>query len=75
MKLTIWRDGDKLVGQCRGEKVFKGVFDIYPESDTNFFDKFVYTQYTFIKNDQAEVTAVIHRQMGQPDCEGRKLKD
>jgi D-alanyl-D-alanine-carboxypeptidase/D-alanyl-D-alanine-endopeptidase len=75
MKLTIWRDGDKLTGQGRGEKVFKGVFDIYPESETNFFDKFVYARFMFIKNDKGEVTVVIRRQMGQPDSEGRKLKD
>jgi hypothetical protein len=49
-------------------------FDIYPESETNFFLKFDGAQLTFIKNDKGEVTAVIHHMDGRPDLEGKKLK-
>jgi hypothetical protein len=30
---------------------------------------------TFIKNDQGEVTAIIHHMAGRPDSEGKKLKN
>jgi CubicO group peptidase (beta-lactamase class C family) len=75
MKLTIWREGDQLVGQAWGKDVLQGAVDIYPESETNFFLKIVGTQLTFIKNDKGEVTAVIHHYPGFPDCEGKKLKN
>jgi hypothetical protein len=74
-KLTIWREGDQLVGQARGKDAISGAFDIYPESETNFFLKFNGAQLTFIKNDKGEVTAVIvHHPAGFPDREGKKLK-
>jgi CubicO group peptidase (beta-lactamase class C family) len=74
MKLTIWREGDQLVGQAWGKNVLQGAFDIYPESETNFFLKIDGAQLTFIKNEKGEVTAVIHHMAGLPDCEGKKLK-
>ena len=74
MKLTIWREGDQLVGQAWGKNVLQGAFDIYPESETNFFLKIDGAQLTFIKNDKGEVTAVIHHYPGFPDIEGKKLK-
>jgi CubicO group peptidase (beta-lactamase class C family) len=75
MKLTIWREGDQLVAQSWGKDVLQGAFDIYPESETNFFIKIDGAQLTFIKNDKGEVTAVIHHQAGYPDSEGKKLKN
>ena len=77
MKLTIWREGDQLVGQAwgAGENFLHGAFDIYPESETNFFDKIICAQLTFIKNDKGEVTSVIHHAAGVPDSVGKKLKD
>jgi acetyl esterase/lipase len=77
MKLTIWREGDQLVSQGWGENVLQGAFHIYPESETNFFLKVSDAQFTFIKDDKGEVTAVIHHsfQAGVPDCEGKKLKN
>jgi len=75
VKLTISREGDQLVGQAWGENVLKGAFDIYPESETNFFLKIDGAQLTFIKNDKGEVTEVIHHMEGRPDSEGKKLKD
>ena len=75
MKLTIWREGDHLVGQAWGEKVPTGIFDIYPESETNFFPKTIdWLQLTFIKNDKGEVTSVINHYPGFQDCEEKKLK-
>jgi hypothetical protein len=75
IKVTIWREGDQLVGQAWGKDVPQGAFDIYPESETNFFIKFDGVQLTFIKNGKGEVTAVIHHQAGCPDNEGKKLKN
>ena len=74
-KLTISREGDQLVWQAWGEYATPGAIDIYPESETNFFIKLNGAQLTFIKNDQGEVTAVIHHLPGLPDCEGKKLKN
>jgi hypothetical protein len=75
MKLTIWREGDHLVGQAWGEKVPTGIFDIYPESETNFFPKTIdWLQLTFIKNDKGEVTSVHYHLVWCPDIEGKKLK-
>jgi CubicO group peptidase (beta-lactamase class C family) len=75
MKLTIRRERGRLVGQYWGKNVPPGAFDIYPELETNFFIKFNGAQLTFLKNDQGEVTAVIHRIAGLPASEGKKLKN
>ena len=76
MKLTIWREEDHLVGQAWGEKVPTGIFDIYPESETNFFPKTIdWLQLTFIKNDKGEVTSVHYHLVWCPDIEGKKLKE
>ena len=75
VKLTIWREGDKLVLQAWGGNVLQGRFEIYPESETSFFDKITGAQMTFNKNDKGEVTAVLHHQAGYPDSEGKKLKN
>ena len=74
MKLTIWRQGDQLVGQAWGKDVREGDFDIYPESETNFFLPVDGAQLTFIKNNKGEVTAVTHHYPGLPDIVGKKLK-
>jgi hypothetical protein len=73
--LCIWREGDKLVGGARGSNTIRGAFDIYPESETNFFLRLDGTQLTFIKNAEGQIAAVIRRKNGQPDCEGRKLPE
>ena len=68
-KVTIWREGGQLVGQVQGENTIQGAFNIYPASETNFFIKLDGAQLTFIKNDQGQVTSVIHHssQAGVPD--------
>jgi CubicO group peptidase (beta-lactamase class C family) len=75
VKLTIWRQGDQLVGRALGKNGGGGEFDIYPESETTFFLKINGAQLTFIKNDQGEVTAVIHHIAGLPNSEGKKLNN
>jgi hypothetical protein len=75
VKLTIRRQQNQLVGECSGENARVGAFNIYPTSETNFFDK-IDSRFTFIKNDHGEVTAVVRHLDGWPewDWEGKKLK-
>ena len=70
LKVTIGREGDQLFWQ-EG----RVVINLYPESETNFFDKIAGAQLTFIKNEKGEVTAVIHHYPPRPDLEGKKLKN
>jgi hypothetical protein len=76
-KVTIWREGDQLIGQVRGENAIRGGFEIYPESETNFFIKLNGAELTFIKNANGRVTAVIHHssRAGVPDATAKKLED
>jgi len=73
-KLTIRREGDQLIAQARGRNAFRGAFHVYPESETNFIATFNGAQFTFIKNDEGEVTGVIHHLEWLPDIVGKKLK-
>ena len=73
--LTIWRQGDQLVGQALGRNGGGGEFDMFPESETDFFLKINGAQLAFIKNGKGEVTSVIHRIAGLPDSEGKKLNN
>jgi hypothetical protein len=73
-KLSIRRNGDHLVWQAFGGDALRGDLDLYPESETIFLLKINGAQVTFIKNDEGEVTAIIHRMAGLPDSEGKKLK-
>lgn len=88
VKRTISRQGNQLHGQTTVMKYSCDTFELYPESETNFFFKASWPRadmaatggtnsqgLTFIKNDRGEVTAVIfHRGQGLPDSEGKKLK-
>lgn len=73
-KLRIRRQGDQLIAQGQGRNVFRNAFHIYPESETNFIATFNGARFTFIKNDEGEVTGVIHHLEWLPDIVGRKLK-
>ncbi len=73
MKLTIRREGDHLVGQESGQNTLQGAFDIYPESETNFFRPVDGAKLTFIKSDKGEVTTVTQHYPGLPGCEGKRL--
>jgi serine-type D-Ala-D-Ala carboxypeptidase/endopeptidase len=72
--LTIRRDGDQLVSQVWISGVSPGAINIYPESPTSFFLEADDSQWTFIKNDKGEVTAVEEHPAGSGELEGKKLR-
>jgi hypothetical protein len=74
MKLTIWRNGDQLVGRARGENTLQGAFDLYPESATNYLIKVNGAQLTFIKDHNGVMETVVHRETGVPEMVGKRLK-
>jgi hypothetical protein len=81
LKLTVWRGGDELLAQAQGDGRIcpLGAFPLFPESETNFLEKFTGDQFRFIKNDQGQVTAVAQHSTGDapswfPDWEAKKLK-
>jgi hypothetical protein len=81
MKLTVWREGEQLLGRARGtgENFLLGNFPMLPESETNFFEKITGGQFQFIKNDQGQVIALTHHSTGAtpawfPDWKADKLK-
>ena len=81
MKLTIWREGEQLLVQARGagQNFLLGAFPLFPESETNFFEKLTGGQFQFVKNDQGQVTILTHHSTGAtlmwfPDWEAKKLK-
>lgn len=74
MKLTLHREGDKLVSQAWTEDDTDGQVDVFPESETRFFDKFG-NQWTFVKNHKREVTAVVLHGANFPDWQGKKVSD
>jgi CubicO group peptidase (beta-lactamase class C family) len=71
VRLTIRRQGDQLIGDMRGKNIFGGVFELYPESETNLFDTIYFARYSFRKNDKEEATVGIH--YWGPDLAGKKL--
>ncbi len=73
-KLTIWREGGRLLGRATDKNGGWGAFDLYPESETNFFFTMtiIGVQLTFIKNDQGEVTSVIRHVAWWPDRQGKR---
>jgi hypothetical protein len=89
VKRTIRRRGDQLRGELSVMNKTYDTFEIYPESETNFFFKASWPKLdmaatggtslqglTLVKNDRGEVTAVIlHRGHGLPDSEGKKLQN
>jgi CubicO group peptidase (beta-lactamase class C family) len=75
MQVTIWREGGQLLAQARGKNVLPGAFELYPESETVFFDKISGTRSTFIKNERGEVTALKAYPEGQPESEGKKVEE
>ena len=72
-KVTISREGDQLLWQAKGKNVIPGPFNIYPESETNFFIKVHCGQLTFIKNDKGAVTALrLNDDLWFPNGVGKK---
>ncbi|MDB6022153.1 MAG: serine hydrolase [Pedosphaera sp.] len=66
---TLRRQGDRLMAQLTGQ----GFFEIYPESETEFFYKVVDAQLSFEKNTRGETTALILHQNGA-DQKAKKVK-
>jgi len=58
--LTVERQSDRLYAQLTGQPRF----EIFPQSETNFFWKVADAQVTFIKNQQGTVTKAVHHQNG-----------
>jgi len=58
--LTVRRDGDKLRAQLTGQPNF----EVFPESETNFFYKVVDAQLTFVKDAKGKVTELVLHQNG-----------
>jgi hypothetical protein len=58
--LTVRRDGGKLRAQLTGQPNFQ----VFPESETNFFYKVVDAQISFVKADGGKVTGLVLHQNG-----------
>ncbi|WP_414584780.1 serine hydrolase [Scytonema sp. PCC 10023] len=67
--LTISKEQDKLYAQATGQPRF----ELFPESETEFFIKEVDAQITFVKNIKGQVTHLILHQNGQ-DLEAKKIQ-
>jgi pimeloyl-ACP methyl ester carboxylesterase len=73
-QVKIWREGDRIFLQATGGRVLQGAHQIFPESETNFFLPINGAKLAFIKNDQGEVTGLIHHMTGLPDSEAKKVR-
>jgi CubicO group peptidase (beta-lactamase class C family) len=58
--MTVTREGDHLFAQLTGQEKY----EIYPESETNYFWKVVDAQVTFVRDANDKVTSAIHHQNG-----------
>jgi len=58
--LSVEREGSRLFAQLSGQPRF----EIYPESETNFFWKVVEARVTFVKGPDGKVIKAIHHQNG-----------
>lgn len=74
MKLTLQREGEKLISQAWIEDETDGPVEVYPESETEFFDNFG-NRWSFVKNDRREVTALILHGANFPGWQGMKMSD
>jgi len=77
LTLTIRREGGQLLAQPRSGNKTPGPLEIYPTSETNFCVKLDDSRLVFIKNDEGEVRAVIHRSFYKavPDSIGKRIKE
>ena len=58
--LTVSREGDQLFVQATGQ----GKFELFAETETDFFLKVVDAQITFVKDDKGQVTSLVLHQNG-----------
>ncbi|HZV36486.1 MAG TPA: serine hydrolase [Verrucomicrobiae bacterium] len=68
--LTLKREGDRLMAQLTGQPFF----EIFPESETNFFYKVVDAQLSFEKNGKGEITGLVLHQNGRDMAAKRVAK-
>lgn len=81
LKVTIWREGARLLGRAQhagGDRVLLGAFPLFPESETNYFEKLTGAQFRFTKSGHGQVTALAHHNTGAtlawfPDWEAKKV--
>jgi len=59
--ITVTKEDNKLITQATGQHKFQ----IYPESETEFFLKAFYAQGTFVKDEKGKVTKLILHQDGK----------
>jgi hypothetical protein len=75
LTMTVGRQGDQLRVQFADKNKSFGTFEIYPESETNFFETHSPRQYTFVKHDDAVTAVILDPGDGLlPVNEGKKLK-
>ena len=67
--LNVRHDGDKLRAQLTGQPSFQ----VFPESETNFFYRVVDAQLTFVKDSNGKVTELVLHQNG--DKSAHKTSD
>jgi hypothetical protein len=67
--LTITREGAQLFGQVTGQ----GRFEMFAESETEFFLKVADVQVTFITDPQGQPTALVVKQAGR-ETRGVRMK-
>jgi CubicO group peptidase (beta-lactamase class C family) len=82
LKVAVWREGTQLFGCAQppgGDNILLGAYPLFPESETNFFEKITGDRFLFTRNERGEVTALTHHYTGAtimwfPDWEAKKLK-
>jgi hypothetical protein len=72
MRLTIRRQGDRLVSQAWIEDDTDGPVELLPEAETRFFDKFG-NRWTFVQNEKHEVQSLLLHGAHFPGWEGKKI--
>jgi hypothetical protein len=63
-----------LLWRSSGRNAPKGDIEIYPESETNFFDKLGGSM-TFLRNDGGPITFVTFQAEDYPDIEAKRIRD
>ena len=67
-KFSVTKEADKLIGQAGVQR-----FELFPESETEFFIKEFYGRVSFVKDEKGQVTGVIHRERDETHVE-RELR-
>ena len=67
--IAITREGERFFGQATGQQKF----EIFAESETEFYIRAVNAQITFVKDEKGQVTHLVLHQNGA-DQQGKKIK-